>query len=116
METPSLKHLKQQHKFCRKPFNEHSYHVWFQFAKWFQRRRLKSKRLQSPTIMGTITKNYIIIVLFEKIIMKKECQYYHHLKHHHHHPVGERKRMYDQFKKKKKNKLAEKQQLVSSQQ
>jgi hypothetical protein len=46
METPSLKHLKQQHKFCRKPFNEHSYHAWFQFAKWFQRRRLKSKRLQ----------------------------------------------------------------------
>jgi hypothetical protein len=46
----------------------------------------------SPTIMGTITKNYIIIILFEKIIMKKECQYYHHLKHHHHqrhhHPVG----------------------------
>jgi hypothetical protein len=24
--------------------------------------------------MGTITKNYIIIILFEKIIMKKECQ------------------------------------------
>jgi hypothetical protein len=24
-----------------------------------------------PTIMGTITKNYIIIILFEKIIMKK---------------------------------------------
>ena len=39
----------------------------------------------SPTIMGTITKNYIIIILFEKIIMKKECQYCHHLKHHHHH-------------------------------
>jgi hypothetical protein len=41
--------------------------------------------------MGTITKNYIIIILFEKIIMKKECQYCHHLKHHHHqhhhHPV-----------------------------
>jgi hypothetical protein len=40
--------------------------------------------------MGTITKNYIIIVLFEKIIMKKDC---HHLKHHcHHHPgvlIGE---------------------------
>jgi hypothetical protein len=34
--------------------------------------------------MGTITKNYIIIILFEKIIMKKECQYCHHLKHHHH--------------------------------
>jgi hypothetical protein len=32
--------LKQQHKFCRKPFNEHSYHVRFQFAKWFQRRRV----------------------------------------------------------------------------
>jgi hypothetical protein len=30
--------------------------------------------------MGTITKNYIIIVLFEKIIMKKECQYCHQLK------------------------------------
>jgi hypothetical protein len=27
--------------------------------------------------MGTITKNYLIIILFEKIIMKKECQYYH---------------------------------------
>ena len=42
--------------------------------------------------MGTITKNYIKIILFEKIIMKKECQYCHHLKHHHHqrhhHPVG----------------------------
>jgi hypothetical protein len=46
----------------------------------------------SPTIMGTITKNYIIIILFEKIIMKKQCQYCHHLKHHHHrrhhHPDG----------------------------
>ena len=42
METPSLK----QHKFCRKPFNEHSYHVRFQFAKWFQR-RLKSKSLDN---------------------------------------------------------------------
>jgi thioredoxin-related protein len=31
--------------------------------------------------MGTITKKYIIIILFEKIIMKKECQYCHHLKH-----------------------------------
>jgi hypothetical protein len=41
--------------------------------------------------MGTITKNYIIIILFEKNIMKKECQYCHHLKHHHHqchhHPI-----------------------------
>jgi hypothetical protein len=27
------------------PFNEHSYHVRFQFAKYFQRRRLKSKNL-----------------------------------------------------------------------
>ena len=35
--------MKQQHKFCRKPFNEHSYHVRFQFAKWFQRRRLNLK-------------------------------------------------------------------------
>ena len=43
--------------------------------------------------MGTITKNYIIIIFFEKIIMKKECQYCHHLKHHHHqrhhHPLEE---------------------------
>ena len=42
--------------------------------------------------MGTITENYMIIILFEKIIMKKECHYCHHLKHHHHqrhhHPVG----------------------------
>ena len=37
----------KQHKFCRKPFNEHSYHVRFQFAKWFQRRRLKSKILDN---------------------------------------------------------------------
>ena len=37
----------KQHKFCRKPFNEHSYHVQFQFAKWFQRRRLKSKILDN---------------------------------------------------------------------
>jgi hypothetical protein len=29
--------------------------------------------------LGTITKNYIIIILFEKFIMKKECQYCHHL-------------------------------------
>jgi hypothetical protein len=49
--------------------------------------------------MGTITKNYIIIILFEKIIMKKECQYCHHLN-----------------QKKISNKLAEKPQLVSSQQ
>ena len=41
--------------------------------------------MTSSTIMGTITKNYIII-LFEKIIMKKECQYCHHQRHHH--PVG----------------------------
>jgi hypothetical protein len=39
--------LLKKHKFCRKPFNEHSYHVRFQFAKWFQRRRLKSKILQT---------------------------------------------------------------------
>ena len=52
METPSLKHLKQQHKFCRKPFNEHSYHAWFQFAKWFQRRRLKSKSVQTSDAKG----------------------------------------------------------------
>jgi hypothetical protein len=39
--------LIQLHKFCRKPFNEHSYHVRFQFAKWFQRRRLKSKSLDN---------------------------------------------------------------------
>ena len=47
METPSLKPLKQQHRFCRKSFNEHSYHVRFQFAKQFQRRRLKSKSLDN---------------------------------------------------------------------
>ena len=46
--------------------------------------------------METITKNYIIIILFEieQIIMKKECQYCHHLKHHchqrHHHSVWNR--------------------------
>jgi hypothetical protein len=51
--------------------------------------------------MGTITKNYIIIILFEKIIMKKECQYCHHLKHHHKNKLAEK---------------AEKLQLVSSQQ
>jgi hypothetical protein len=36
----------------------------------------------SPTIMGTIIKNYIIIILFEKIIMKKEC---HNEKREHYH-------------------------------
>jgi hypothetical protein len=44
--------LKQQHKFCRKPFNEHSYHARFQFAKRFQRRRLKSKSVQTTDAKG----------------------------------------------------------------
>ena len=44
--------MKQQHKFCRKPFNEHSYHARFQFAKWFQRRRLKSKSVQTTDAKG----------------------------------------------------------------
>ena len=42
----------KQHKFCRKPFNEHSYHARFQFAKWFQRRRLKSKSVQKTDAKG----------------------------------------------------------------
>ena len=44
--------MKQQHKFCRKPFNEHSYHARFQFAKWLQRRRLKSKSVQTTDAKG----------------------------------------------------------------
>ena len=44
--------MKQQHKFCRKPFNEHSYHARFQFAKWFQRRRLKPKSVQTTDAKG----------------------------------------------------------------
>ena len=42
----------KQRKFCRKPFNEHSYHARFQFAKWFQRRRLKSKSVQKTDAKG----------------------------------------------------------------
>jgi hypothetical protein len=42
----------KQHKFCRKPFNEHSYHARFQFAKCFQRRRLKSKSVQKTDAKG----------------------------------------------------------------
>ena len=44
--------MKQQHKFSWKPFNEHSYHARFQFAKWFQRRRLKSKGVQTTDAKG----------------------------------------------------------------
>jgi hypothetical protein len=44
--------LKQQHQFCRKPFNEHSCHAQFQFAKWYQRRRLKSKSVQTTDAKG----------------------------------------------------------------
>jgi hypothetical protein len=41
--------------------------------------------VNAATSTRVITKNYIIIILFEieKIIMKKERQYCHHLKHHH---------------------------------
>ena len=60
METPSLKPLKQQHKFCRKSFNEHSYHVRFQFAKQFQRRRLKVYRQWMPSDSNTSHDLYIL--------------------------------------------------------
>ena len=41
---------QKNHKLCRDPSNEHSYQVWFQLAKWFQRRRLKCKSLRKTTI------------------------------------------------------------------
>jgi hypothetical protein len=44
--------FKTKFMFCRKPFNEHSYHARFQFAKWYQRRRLKSKSLQTTDAKG----------------------------------------------------------------
>ena len=46
METPSFEKTTQV-----VAFNEHSYHV---FAKWFQRRRLKSKSLQTTDAMRAI--------------------------------------------------------------
>jgi tRNA 2-selenouridine synthase SelU len=32
----------KKHKCFRGPLSEHSYQVWFQFAQWFQRGRLKT--------------------------------------------------------------------------
>lgn len=37
------------HKFCRGPFNEYSYQVWFQFTQRFQRGRMKCKSLRTMT-------------------------------------------------------------------
>jgi hypothetical protein len=39
----------QKHILCREPPNKHSYQIWFQLTQWFQRRRLKCKRLQTTT-------------------------------------------------------------------
>jgi hypothetical protein len=46
---------KKNHTFCKGLPNEHSYHVWFQSAQRFQRRRLECKNLQT-TMMMTDTK------------------------------------------------------------
>ena len=41
----SIQHIKhfctdrhKKHKLCRRPSNDHSWAVWFQLSKWFQRR------------------------------------------------------------------------------
>ena len=44
----------EKHKLSRGPFNKHSHQAWFQLVQWFQRRRLKCKRLQTTKQMTVI--------------------------------------------------------------
>jgi len=47
------------HKFCRGPFNEYSYQVWFQFTQWLQRGRMKCKSLRTMTNRHNMTKSHM---------------------------------------------------------
>jgi hypothetical protein len=51
------RHIKQ--KLCRGPSNDHSWAVWFQLSKWFQRRRVLKAKLYMNVHWVVLYKFYV---------------------------------------------------------